>query len=178
MQTTQTPNRVSTGFSHKKIVFFLFLMIVIAVGIYVFFINRDHYSPRIYDDEEQVLELFESNFEDFEKFMDVIYHHKAFGEIFKKRSESHTPNYKEVKKYMSKEEYEVVETFWGTYEPYYMGSSWIEFLINKEPFAIDLFYCRDISEAQKEEYLSYKAQLGEVRQLKDGWYALIYHHND
>lgn len=177
MQTTETLNQASTGFFLKKIVFFLFLIIVIAVGICLFFINRNHYSPRIYDDEEQVLELFESNFEDFEKFMDVIYRHKAFGEIFKKRSESHTPNYKEVKKYMSEEEYEVVETFWITYEPYYMGSGWIEFLVNKEPYAIDLLFCRDISEGQKEEYLSYKAQFGEVRQLRDGWYCLIYNKN-
>lgn len=144
-----------------------------------FFINRDHYSPKIYEDEEQVLELFESNFEDFEKFMNIIYHHKAFGEIFKKRSESHTPNYKEVKKYMSKEEYEVVETFWVTYKPYYMGSSWIEFLVNKEPFAIDLFSCRGMSDSQRESYLSSRSQQGDIKQINNegDWYCLIYNKN-
>lgn len=175
MQTTQTPNQASTGFSRKKIVFFLFLGILIAVSGCIFFINRNHYSPKIYDDEEQVLSLFENNFDDFEKFMDVIYQHKAFGEIFKKRSESHTSNYKEVKKYMSEEDFEIVESFWITFRPYYMGSGWIDFRVNQEVFSIKLFTCRDISEDQKEEYLTYCLQDADLKKLRSEgeWYCLI-----
>lgn len=177
MQTILTLPQESTEHSHKKIIF-VSAFITIAVFVCYFFINRNDYHPKIYDNVEKVLALFEDNYEDFEMFMNVIYHHHAFSELLEERSESKTSDYKDLKKYMSEEEYKIVEHFWLTYRPYYMGSGWIDFRVDQEVFSIQLFSCRGLTESQKDSYLTYCLQDADLKQLRSEgeWYCLIPNH--
>lgn len=180
MQTIQMQGQESIRLFRKKRFKILLLIAIPAMIVFIFFLNSDKYSAKIYNDPEQVFAVFENNYDDFETFMDVIDGNSAFHDLLIEKSKSHTSIYKEMKKYMSEEEYKVVEYFWTTYRPYCMGSGWIDFRVNKEAFSIELFSCRDMSETQKEKYLSYRSQYGVVKQIRSEgeWYSLIYCNND
>lgn len=167
MQTIQTPSRESTGSSRKLLPLCLMLLLVTSIGFTIYFVKKNDYVPKEYDNADQIISLVENNFEEFNSFLDVIDSTPAFGKVFDKSGRLNIFDYRDLKQYMSEDDYTIVCNFWTKYKPKFMRknavifrtSSWNEIWI----FVSD-----------NPEYLKDREQHGELRQLSNNMYCLIY----
>jgi len=171
MQTTQTPNRVSTGFSHRLLPLCLMILVVAIIGFVIYFLRKNDYVPKEYDNADQIITLAENNLEEFISFLNVIDNNSAFGEIFDKNGRIDIFDYRDLKRYMSEDDYTIVCNFWMKYKPRHMRSGAVNFWTSS---------CHEVSIfiSDSPEYLNNKGQFGEVRKLNNNIYCLIYNNNN
>ncbi len=176
MKTTQIASRESTVYSHNShkmliVVFLIILAVILAFTLLIYRNHKNAYTSAIYDNADQVIEMFEENFEDFDKFMDVIYGHHAFRDILDENGRTDIFDYKNVKKYMSKDEYDTVQKFWFQYRPEYMRSGSVTFKIDSG--VVEFFLLKDFTDDQLARKMDLEEQYGKVIELHDDWYCLI-----
>ena len=176
MKTTQKASRESTVYSHNShkmliIVFLIILAVILAFTLLIYRNHKNAYTSAIYDNADQVIEMFEENFEDFDKFMDVINDHHAFRDILDENGRTDIFDYKNVKKYMSKDEYDTVQKFWFQYRPEYMRNGSVTFKIDSGE--VKFFLLKDFTDDQLARKMDLEEQFGKVIELHDDWYCLI-----
>lgn len=144
----------------------MILPLVIVGAVVIFNLCCPPYNYKYYDSSDQVIELLEKNKEEFNEVMRIIDETKVFTKLLCDESETKCSNSWYIKKYVAKDDYEIIKDFWDAYQPYYMGHGWMSFLIKERP-SVQLFYNMDSAE-------NYYSQYGTIMHIDNEWCILEY----
>lgn len=103
------------------IVFILLCILLIAC------LNNSSTSSYIYETEDEVIDLFQNNIDDFDLYVDKFYDHHLWKDYFDDRGHNDFPNYKNFKIYITDNEYKYFEEFYQKYHPAFWSWNGLEF---------------------------------------------------
>lgn len=106
----------------------LLVITVVVVGVVIFLDNK-YQDIYIYETNDEIIGLFESNIEDFNEYVDKFKTHIMWDSYYENKGDSDFVNYKGFKEYTTDEEYAFLNLFYGKYHPAFWGRSSLGFYV-------------------------------------------------
>lgn len=160
---------------NKKKIGCLVLIIVIVlfislISLYIFWVSSTD-SFYIYETEDEVIELFQNNTDDFEQYVKKFYGHHLWKDYFADTKDNDFPNYKKFKKYITDEEYKYFEEFDQKYHPAFWSSNGCVFSTKEGNVEI----IKAIGSNEPIEVKRAKSNGCQIQYFDNGWICIHYY---
>lgn len=157
---------------NRKIIGCLILIIVALLCIFIICYEKNSSdSFYIYETEDELIDLFQVNIDDFELYVNKFYGHHLWEDYFDERGHNDFSNYKNFKKYITDDEYKYFEEFDQKYHPAFWSPNGLEFRTKESN--IKFIKVMD-SDAPIVEVENAQSNGYQIQHYKNGWICIYY----
>lgn len=141
-----------------------------------FFSKGDGYDPKVYDNPEDVINLFVNNQAAFDEIVPILKGNELFDYLYSiDRKSIFGPSIPKREKYLSEAEYGHICDFLNEFRPYEIGSPngqlCFVFVCRSADVVV---YHTELKEERLSRFLYYVGQNGDLKKINDNWYILFH----
>ena len=157
----------------RKFIFVLIPIFLVLVAFLIIWINDSQYQELyIYETTDSVVELFESNFNDFDEYVELFSDHSMWDKYYEETKDPDFVNHKGFKKYTTADEFDFLEEFSDKYHPTFWGRKSLGFYVKSG--SVQLIKDELLTEHTQFEINRAKEAGATVEFYENGWISIVY----
>lgn len=152
-----------------------FIIIVAVAGIIAFFDYR-YQGLYVYETNDEVISLFESNITDFNEYVDEFEGHTMWDSYYESTGDSDFVNYKGFKQYTTDKEFAFLDSFYNKYHPAFWGQRSLGFYVKSGH--VQLIKDNELSAQTQLEIDKAQEAGASIKYYDYGWICIVYPENE